>query len=311
MNKTDSATRPGRSRKALLFAAALIVTAAASFFACSRNDTSASGTGAPDRAVGGPRQETADSGARSPIKLTTIRNLTKDVLEYAIRHDGTDGAWETRVVEPGAIDRIEAESGLEISYVSGDEPVFNTLETGEPYTFRYVDEDRVQIYVGSHGREDAEDLAPFVPTPLPVVRRMLEMAEVGPRDIVYDIGCGDGRIVIEAARAFGARGVGIDIDPDMVAKSKSSASEAGVDHLVEFLHMDATQADISAATVVTLYLLPESNELLRPILEAQLKPGASVVSHNYSIPGWEDRKIDFDTVLDENGAEHYVYLYKR
>jgi len=80
---------------------------------------------------------------------------------------------------------------------------------------------------------------------------------------------------------------------------------------VKFIKKDATKVDISKATVVTLYLLPESNELLRPILEEQLKPGTLVVSHNYSIPGWKDKESDFATVLDEEGQEHYVYLYKR
>ncbi|MDW7760578.1 MAG: class I SAM-dependent methyltransferase [Acidobacteriota bacterium] len=285
------------------FAVALGALAVAGFFSCSHSEKIGSRAEEPVSASG------VEIGLST--QATTIRNLTQDPIEYGIRHDGTDGVWETRVTQPGSIDRIEAESNLEISYTSGDDPVFNSLETGVPYTFRYVNGDRVQIYLGSHGLEDAEDLAPFVPTPMPVVRRMLEMAGVGAEDIVYDIGCGDGRIVIEAAKTFGARGVGIDIDPEMVAKSKANVEEAGLNDRVEILHMDATRADISAATVVTLYLLPESNELLRPIFEAQLKPGTAVVSHNYSIAGWEDRKIDFDTVLDEHGGEHYIYLYRR
>lgn len=286
-----------------VFVLALVSLTIAGFFACSNSETIGSQSDTPAAASG------VDS--LSAVKATTIRNLTQDPIEYGIRHDGTDGVWETRVIQPGSIDRIEAESNLEISYTSGDDPVFNALEAGEPYTFRYVDGDRVQIYVGSHGLEDAEDLAPFVPTPMPVVRRMLEMAGVGAEDIVYDVGCGDGRIVIEAAKTFGARGVGIDIDPEMVAKSKANVAEAGLSDRVEILHMDATRTDISKATVVTLYLLPESNELLRPIFEAQLKPGTAVVSHNYSIAGWEDRHVDFDTVLDEHGGEHYIYLYRR
>ena len=292
-----------RMRKLPIVFVSLLALSTAGFFSCSHREKAGSQAEIPAL--------TSGAEGRLPIKATTIRNLTRDPIEYGIRHDGTDGAWETHVVQPGSINSIEAESNLEISYASGDDPVFNALEAGEPYTFRYVDGDRIQIYVGSHGREDAEDLAPWVPTPMPVVLRMLEMAGVGADDIVYDIGCGDGRIVIEAAKAFGARGVGIDIDPDMIAKSKASAEANGVSHLVEFLFMDATQADISAATVVTLYLLPESNELLRPIFEARLKPGTAVVSHNYSIAGWEDKQIDFDTVLGDHGGEHYIYLYRR
>lgn len=157
---------------------------------------------------------------------------------------------------------------------------------------------------------DAVKLAPFLPTPMCVVEKMLELADVDENDIVYDLGCGDGRIVIKAAEKYGARGVGLDIFEQWINKSRSNARKAGVDWLVEFRLEDATRADFSEATVVALYLLPESNERLRPMLEKQLKPGACVITHNYHIPGWSDREVQIESLKDELGKEHRVFLYK-
>jgi SAM-dependent methyltransferase len=158
---------------------------------------------------------------------------------------------------------------------------------------------------------DAVKLAPFLPTPMCVVEKMLEMAEVDKKDIVYDLGCGDGRIVITAAKKYGAHGVGLDIYPQWMKKSQSNARKAGVESLVKFRLQDATKADISEATVVTLYLLPESNDLLRPLLEKQLKPGARVVSHNYHIAGWGNKEVCVESLKDDSGNEHTVFVYRR
>ncbi|MGD9347458.1 MAG: methyltransferase domain-containing protein [Candidatus Aminicenantes bacterium] len=158
--------------------------------------------------------------------------------------------------------------------------------------------------------KDAVKLAPFLPTPMCVVEKMLELADVDENDIVYDLGCGDGRIVITAAKKYGARGVGLDIFPQWVKKSRENARKAGVDSFVEFRLEDATKADISEATVVALYLLPESNDLLRPLLEKQLRPGACIVTHNYHIPGWGDREICVASLEDDFGKEHTVFVYR-
>ncbi|UCC41749.1 MAG: methyltransferase domain-containing protein [Candidatus Aminicenantes bacterium] len=180
-----------------------------------------------------------------------------------------------------------------------------------PYSFRYDENDELELYDGSSGRIDQVDLAPFVPTPMVIVEKMLEMSEVDKGDIVYDLGCGDGRIVIMAAERYGARGVGIDLDPQRISESKIGAANAGVENLVEFRMEDVTKSNFSEATVVTLYLLTESNRVLRPELERQLRSGAYVVSHNYPIPGWEEKEIEFVTIMDEGGEEHYIYLYQR
>jgi SAM-dependent methyltransferase len=127
---------------------------------------------------------------------------------------------------------------------------------------------------------------PYVPTPQPVVDAMLEMAKVTSQDVVYDLGCGDGRIPITAAQKYGARGVGIDIDPARIAEATENAKAAGVTGKVTFLNQDLFASDFSSATVVTLYLLPRLNEKLIPTLKA-LKPGTRIVSHAFDMgPSW-------------------------
>lgn len=135
--------------------------------------------------------------------------------------------------------------------------------------------------------------APFVATERRVARRMLEVAGVTSDDVVYDLGSGDGRIPIIAARAFGARGVGIEIDPELVAESREQARIAGVADRVEFRQKDLFDADVRDATVVTLYLWPEINVELRPKLLRQLDPGDRIVSHDFRMGDWEpDSTVD-------------------
>jgi cyclopropane fatty-acyl-phospholipid synthase-like methyltransferase len=127
----------------------------------------------------------------------------------------------------------------------------------------------------------------YVPTPPAVVNAMLEMANVTSRDVVYDLGCGDGRIPIAAAQKYGARGIGIDIDPARIAEAKENAKLAGVTDKVTFLEQDLFTSDFKDATVVTLYLLPSLNKRLMPKLQAELKPGTRIVSHAFDMgPDW-------------------------
>jgi len=124
---------------------------------------------------------------------------------------------------------------------------------------------------------------PYVPTPPEVVEKMLELAQVGAKDVVYDLGCGDGRIVIAAAKQRGARGVGIDIDPERIGEARANAQKEGVADQARFRVGDLFKSDFSRATVVTLYLLPEINRRLRPQLWRQLKVGTRVVSHEFDM----------------------------
>jgi SAM-dependent methyltransferase len=154
-----------------------------------------------------------------------------------------------------------------------------------------------------------QKLVPYVPTGHEVVDRMLALAQVTKDDVVFDLGSGDGRIPIAAAKTYGARGVGLDIDPDRIKESWVNAKAAGVERLVDFREQDVLKADISEATVVTLYLLSSFNERLRPILTKQLKPGTRIVSHAFSMgPTWPADKIDRFTTA--TGDETTLYLWK-
>jgi SAM-dependent methyltransferase len=135
----------------------------------------------------------------------------------------------------------------------------------------------------------------YEPTPIPVVRAMLEMAGVGARDVVYDLGSGDGRIPIAAAREFGARGVGVEINPALVARAQANARKAGVADKVEFRLGDMYAADVRRATVVVLFLHPEPNLTLRPKLRSDLRPGSRVVSYMWDMGDWtpdDVRRVD-------------------
>jgi SAM-dependent methyltransferase len=127
---------------------------------------------------------------------------------------------------------------------------------------------------------------PFVPTPMAVVDAMLDMAHVTRNDTLYDLGCGDGRIVVRAASRFGCRGVGVDLDPERVREANENARKAGVSELTRFEVGDVFEFDFSAASVVTMYLLPSVNLKLRPRLLKELKPGTRIVSHDFDMGDW-------------------------
>lgn len=248
---------------------------------------------------------------KAVLKETTIRNMTKEMVTYTIRRFRLDSQAVQGTLKPEGLDRWACDGPIDISFERGNGKAEYWLECGVPYTFRYDENDQVELYSGAHGLFGVVDLAPFVPTPLPIVERMLELGQVDKDDLLFDLGCGDGRIVITAAKKYGARGIGIDIDPQRIEECRSAARTAGVESLVEFRLQDVLKADFSTASVVTLYLLPESNELLRPILEEQLQPGVLVISHNYSIPGWEKKEVAYETVEDATGEEHTIYVYRR
>lgn len=159
----------------------------------------------------------------------------------------------------------------------------------------------VEVTASSTEAEPDKDV-PFVSTRQVVVKKMLETANVTENDVVYDLGSGDGRIVITAAREYGARGVGIEIERDLIKKARQNAKEAGVSELVEFRQGDMFEADISDATVVTLYLLPDANRRLRPKLFDQLDPGDRVVSHDFDMGAWTP-----DTTVRMDRAEIHLW----
>ena len=256
-------------------------------------------------------KETEVKAAAVDPKETTIRNVTNETIKYSIKSSNSAGDPIDKTIAVGAIDRYAGDNDLDIYFPREGERIRYRLDRGMPYSFRDDENGNLELYDGSHGRVDAVDLAPFVATPSKVVDKMLEMADLDEKDVLYDLGCGDGRIVITAAAKYGTRGIGIDIDPIRIEESQVNAKTSQVEDLVEFRLGDATKMDFSEATVVTLYLLTESNELLRPLLEEQLKSGTYVLSHNYHIPGWEEKEVDYASLEDEEGEIHNIYVYKR
>jgi SAM-dependent methyltransferase len=147
----------------------------------------------------------------------------------------------------------------------------------------------------------------YVGTPYDVVDKMLEMGAIQQSDLVYDLGCGDGRIVVAAAKRYGCRGVGYDISPQRVEESLENIRKNRVGNLVTIEQEDIFELDLSPANVIMLYLLPEMNLKLVPQLE-ELKPGARIVTHDYSIEGLQaDQFVKMDSL--EDGVKHYIYLY--
>lgn len=166
----------------------------------------------------------------------------------------------------------------------------------------------------SSSAAEPPDEVPYWPTPIAVVDQMLALAEVKSGDVVYDLGSGDGRIVIRAAKKYGARGVGVELDSWLVEAARKKAQEEGVANLVEFRVGDAAEVDLRGATVVTLYMLPWFNDAMKEKLRAELKPGARVVSHDYGIAGWPADRVEKSPVVEERAPgfkhEHAIYFWR-
>jgi len=167
----------------------------------------------------------------------------------------------------------------------------------------------VVLNVGALGQTPSEEV-PYVPTPQVVVEAMLKLAQVRPGDFVMDLGAGDGRIVITAAREFGADGVGVEYDETLIARANEAAANARVSDRVRFVKRDLYDTDLFQATVLTLYLLPEANLALRPKILEQMRAGARVVSHDWDMGDWEpDRKIEVDAPGKEVGSRKTSTVY--
>ncbi len=156
-------------------------------------------------------------------------------------------------------------------------------------------------------RISADNLAPFVPTPEPVVEKMLEAAELKPGEMLFDLGCGDGRILFLAAQRFRAKAVGVELSPKLVAQVREKARQLGLQDQVKVAEGNLLEVDLRPADVVTLYLLRLSNERLKPNLRKQLRPGARVVSHDYEIMGWKPLRVEKVMVHER---AHAIYVYR-
>ena len=155
-------------------------------------------------------------------------------------------------------------------------------------------------------------IAPFVATPTPVVRQMLILAELKPGEMLYDLGSGDGRAVIMAAKDFGAKSVGVELREDLAKRALSNIYELGLEKKAQIFQNDIFKVDLSHADVVFLYLTTSANEKVKPKLETELKPGARIVSHDYEILGWKPSTVDNFCENPRLGyPSHTLYLYKR
>ena len=154
----------------------------------------------------------------------------------------------------------------------------------------------------------ANSLAPYIPSPQMIVEHMLELATVQPGETVYDLGSGDGRVLITAVQQFHAHAVGVEISPEIARAASDRIAKMGLQNHARVIQGDIRDADLSGADVVTMYLLTDSNDLLRPKLEKSLKPGTRVVSYSFKVPGWKYNKMEEDDPYG-NGRKHAIYLY--
>ena len=150
-------------------------------------------------------------------------------------------------------------------------------------------------------------LAPFVTSPQSVVERMLEAAQIKPNELVYDLGSGDGRVLITAAQKYAARGVGIEISEPLVKATNDRLQRLNLANRVRIIHEDLMNVDLSPADVVIIYLESKSNEMLRPNMEKYLRPGARVVSHDFEVKGWKPARVDR---IEAFNREHSIYVYE-
>ena len=168
---------------------------------------------------------------------------------------------------------------------------FAVLVLAQPTVFDFRGGGLTGLASAQDSIRESKKIVPFVPTPENVVDKMIELAGVKKGDVVYDLGSGDGRIVIAAAKK-GARAVGFEIDPDLVVESRANIQKAGVQESAEIRNQDILTVDLSGASVVTMYLLPDVNLKLRPNLQKQLKPGSRIVSHAFDMGDWKADKVE-------------------
>ncbi len=163
-------------------------------------------------------------------------------------------------------------------------------------------------HLGAGRRTDfSKSLAPYVPSPKLIVNKMLDVSRIRPGETLYDLGCGDGRILIAAVEEKKAKAVGVELSPQLASQSRENIVRRNIGEAARVIEGNELEVDVSPADVVTLYLLTSSNDKLRPILERQLKPGARVVSHDFEVRGWAPSQVE---KVEAHGRVHTIYLYE-
>jgi cyclopropane fatty-acyl-phospholipid synthase-like methyltransferase len=168
------------------------------------------------------------------------------------------------------------------------------------------------VFAAETTADEAKKVAPYYPTPISIVEAMLDAAKLQPDELLVDLGSGDGRIVLLAARDFGARAVGYELEDNLVKSSRRQIQEMRLEDKAEIRQQDLFTAELGDADVVTVYLLPRAMKTLEPILEKSLKKGARVISHDFTFPTWKpDETIQSDDAQELDGLPHTIYVYKR
>jgi uncharacterized protein (TIGR03000 family) len=255
-------------------------------------------------------------GALSPARAQDVLRLQPVYLRVLLPQDDAELRVEDRSTQQSGTSRVFVSPPLE----PGRTFVYTLTATWEPNNYTTITRTRkVVVRAGQQVEADlrqAEDSSPdkivirYVPTPQEVVEAMCKLAGVANGDVVYDLGCGDGRLVITAVKQFGARrGVGVDLDPERIKDSKENAGTAGVMDKVEFRQEDVLNLkDLADASVVMLYMGDDVNVRLRPILQKTLKPGARIVSHRFLMGDW--KPLQTVTITGEEGEEYDLHLWK-
>jgi predicted RNA methylase len=241
---------------------------------------------------------------------TDVINETGRTLCFQAGLNWNNWNMDEVVLEPEEKKHFPGASAVKVRFYRGDELLLYRLNPGPQYIFRLDKTGFPDVYADPPVNKKLDYFVPFVVTPPKVIDRMLEMAGLSSDDVVYDLGSGDGRIVITAAKKYKARGVGIDIDSRRILEAREYAERHGVSDLVKFREKDALKVDLTGATVVTVYMSMQFNQKLRPVLESDLDAGDRVVAHNYAVPGWAHRLVRYDTLETANGTEHIIFLYQ-
>lgn len=257
-------------------------------------------------------------GGRSVRNLTRVHWLLLCAAEYSIHHDPLLRAWEIAKLTHAlaAVDwaavrteahRVGQHDTLAVAVRDSHRALGLPLPASVAETLGPLASESTPLASASSAADRPVVRVPFLPTPLPVMDRMLELAEPTSDDVVYDLGCGDGRFVIQAAKLYGARGVGVDIDPELVEKARAQAAVYGVSHLVSFVCSDIFETDLSAASVICLYLMPPFYPRLHEKLKREARSGTRIVSHDYIFPGWPPEKSELIRATGVRVAQLYLW----
>ena len=258
-----------------------------------------------------PNVQALRSSKTSSHRIISLHNATKINFLYSIEQLSHDALPVEGSIRPGNSVRFTKGIQLAMKILSGGTDKMYRLYPGEDYSVQDLGAEGRRIFHITGKTSDVLSLAPFVPSPMNAVERVLEATGVNRESVIFDLGCGDGRVVIEAARKYGARGVGIDIDPHLIHTANLNARKAGVETKVAFFKQDIFDTDISEATVIYLYLFTDSNRLLRPFLEKSLTPGTLVACLNFKIPGWENKLVFSSNVpTPDDIVDNIIYIYR-